>query len=76
MIGSYGAVVVAAGHVSPDAGSVGEFAIARVQVLAHVRDQQRDKLLLDVELAEAISQEAETQAATKGRNIAKDRSII
>ncbi|MHC4875320.1 MAG: sigma-70 family RNA polymerase sigma factor [Planctomycetota bacterium] len=37
------------------------FAIARFQVLAHVRDQKRDKLLLDAELAEAISGEAETQ---------------
>lgn len=38
------------------------FAIARFQVLANVRDQKRDKLLLDAELAEAISAEAETQA--------------
>lgn len=38
------------------------FAIARFQVLASVRDQKRDKLLLDGELVEAISAEAETQA--------------
>ncbi len=38
------------------------FAIARFQVLAHVRDQKRDKLLLDAALAEAISQEAEKHA--------------
>ena len=38
------------------------FAIARFQVLAHKRDQKRDKLLLDAELAEAISHEVEKQA--------------
>lgn len=38
------------------------FAIARFQVLANLRDQKRDKLLLDAELAEAISEEAEAQA--------------
>lgn len=38
------------------------FAIARFQALASVRDQKRDKLLLDGELAEAIGAEAETQA--------------
>lgn len=38
------------------------FAIARFQVLAHVRDQNRDRLLLDAELAVAISEEAEQQA--------------
>ena len=39
------------------------FAIARFQVLASVRDQKRDKLLLDGALAEAISAEAEAQAS-------------
>lgn len=38
------------------------FAIARFQVLAHLRDQKRDRLLLDAELAAAISEQAETQA--------------
>lgn len=38
------------------------FAIARFQVLAHLRDQKRDRLLLDAELAEAVSAEAERQA--------------
>lgn len=38
------------------------FAIARFQVLAHLRDKKRDRLLLDAELAEAISGEAERQA--------------
>jgi RNA polymerase sigma-70 factor (ECF subfamily) len=38
------------------------FAIARFQVLASVRDQKRDKLLLDGELAEAISAEAVARA--------------
>ncbi|WP_417851783.1 sigma-70 family RNA polymerase sigma factor [Thalassoglobus sp.] len=38
------------------------FAIARIQVLAHLRDRKRDRLLLDAELAEAISVEAEKQA--------------
>ena len=37
------------------------FAIARFQVLAHLRDRKRDRLLLDAELAEAISSEAERQ---------------
>jgi RNA polymerase sigma-70 factor, ECF subfamily len=37
------------------------FAIARFQVLAHLRDRKRDRLLLDAELAEAISVEAERQ---------------
>lgn len=38
------------------------FAIARFQVLAHVRDQKRDRLLLDVELVETLSVDAERQA--------------
>lgn len=38
------------------------FAIARFQVLAHLRDRKRDRLLLDAELAATISEEAETQA--------------
>ncbi len=37
-------------------------AIARFQVLAHLRDRKRDRLLLDAELAEAVSREAERQA--------------
>jgi RNA polymerase sigma-70 factor, ECF subfamily len=38
------------------------FAIARFQVLAHLRDKKRDRLLLDAELAETISEEAARQA--------------
>lgn len=38
------------------------FAIARFQVLAHIRDRKRDRMLLDEELAEALSVEAERQA--------------
>lgn len=38
------------------------FAIARFQVLAHLRDQKRDRLLLDSQLAEQISAEAERQS--------------
>ncbi len=35
------------------------FAIARFQVLAQLRDQKRDRLLLDTELAESLSVELE-----------------
>ena len=38
------------------------FAIARFQVLAHLRDRRRDRLLLDAELAESLSGEVERQA--------------
>lgn len=38
------------------------FAIARYQVLAHLRDRQRDKLLLDAELVESLSDEASRRA--------------
>lgn len=38
------------------------YAIARFQVLAHLRDKGRDRLLLDEELAEAMSSEAEQKA--------------
>ncbi len=38
------------------------FAIARFQVLAHVRDQKRDRLLLDSELVATLSDEAQRQA--------------
>lgn len=34
------------------------FAIARFQVLAHIRDRKRDRVLLDAELAETIGEEA------------------
>ena len=37
-------------------------AIARFQVLAHLRDHQRDRLLLDASLAETLSDEAEQKA--------------
>lgn len=37
------------------------FAIARYQVLAHLRDRKRDRLLLDAELAATISDEAQQQ---------------
>lgn len=39
------------------------YAIARFQVLAHLRDRGRDRILLDPDLAESISEEAERQAA-------------
>lgn len=38
------------------------FAIARFQVLAHLRDHKRDRLLLDADLAETLSDEAQRQA--------------
>lgn len=38
------------------------FAIARFQVMAHMRDQNRDRLLLDAELVETLSGEVEKQA--------------
>ena len=38
------------------------FTIARFQVLAHLRDRKRDRLLLDAELVETISVETERQA--------------
>ena len=38
------------------------FGIARFQVLAHIRDQKRDRLLLDTALATAICVEVEKQA--------------
>lgn len=38
------------------------YAIARFQVLAHLRDKSRDRLLLDEELAEVMSSEAERKA--------------
>ena len=37
-------------------------AIARFQVLAHLRDRKRDRLLLDAELAETMSGEAQRRA--------------
>ena len=40
------------------------FAIARFQVLAHLRDHQRDRMLLDSELAETMSAAVEQQAET------------
>lgn len=38
------------------------FAVARFQVLAHLRDTKRDRLLLDEELAETISKQLESPA--------------
>lgn len=38
------------------------YAIARFQVLAHLRDHKRDRLLLDAELVEAMSGKIEQQA--------------
>lgn len=38
------------------------FAVARFQVLAHLRDRKRDRILLDENLAEVISVEAEEKA--------------
>jgi len=38
------------------------FAIARFQVLTHLRDRRRDRLLLDADLIQAVSDEAEQQA--------------
>lgn len=40
------------------------FAIARFQVLAHLRDHKRDRLLLDAELAETLSPHVERQLAS------------
>ena len=39
------------------------FAIARNQVLAHIRDSQRDRMLLDAELAESLSTSAEQHSS-------------
>ena len=39
------------------------FAIARYQVMAHVRDHQRDRVLLDEELVGMLAVEAEEQAS-------------
>ncbi len=39
------------------------FSIARFQVLAHLRDSSRDRVVLDAELINQLSTEAETQAA-------------
>ena len=36
------------------------FGIARMQVLAHLRDNKRDRLLLDAELAESLATEVES----------------
>lgn len=38
------------------------FAVARFQVMAHLRDHKRDRLLLDAALAEVLSTEAQRQA--------------
>lgn len=38
------------------------FAIARFQIMAHLRDRKRDRLLLDAELAEMLSAEGQRQA--------------
>ena len=38
------------------------FAIARFQVLAHLRDQNRDRMLLDPELLDALGEQAEQQS--------------
>jgi RNA polymerase sigma-70 factor (ECF subfamily) len=38
------------------------FAVVRFQVLAHLRDHKRDRLLLDAELVETFSSEVERQA--------------
>lgn len=38
-------------------------AVARFQVLAHIRDHSRDRVLSDPEIVEAIATEAESQAA-------------
>ena len=38
------------------------FAVARFQVLAHLRDHQRDRLLLDAELVESLTPAVEQQA--------------
>ncbi|QDU36716.1 ECF RNA polymerase sigma factor SigL [Maioricimonas rarisocia] len=39
------------------------FAIARFQVLAHLRDRKRERMLLDASLVETLSAEAEEQAS-------------
>jgi len=38
------------------------FAVARFQVLAHLRDHKRDRMLLDAELVEELAGEVEQQA--------------
>lgn len=38
------------------------YAVARFQVMAHLRDRKRDRLLLDAELAETLSGESQRQA--------------
>lgn len=38
------------------------FGIARLQVLAHLRDQKRDRCLLDAQLVESLADETEKQA--------------
>lgn len=38
------------------------FSIARFQVLAHIRDSQRDRLLIDTELAQQLCAESEKQS--------------
>lgn len=40
------------------------FAIARFQVLAHLRDHNRDRMLLDADLAEQLATTLEPQATT------------
>ena len=48
------------------------FGIARYQVLAHIRDQKRDRLLLDAELVESMCMAAETNAG----NLEEVRSAL
>ncbi len=40
------------------------FSVAKFQVLAHLRDRKRDRLLLDPELIELVQKEVETVAVT------------
>ena len=49
------------------------FAIARFQVLAHLRDHNRDRLLLDAELAELKARG--NQIRTKAQELSKDKSL-
>ena len=52
------------------------FGVARFQVMAQLRDDKRDKLLLGPELAELVSHEVENQASQSDRIQAALRSCL
>ncbi|RMG33224.1 MAG: sigma-70 family RNA polymerase sigma factor [Planctomycetota bacterium] len=43
------------------------FGVARMQVLAHLRDRRRDRLLLDAELAELLAEDVQRESAKLDR---------